>query len=181
MEVKWTLHDCWAFTGHCAHFTIAKCDKWKTKCQSCPQKHRYPSSRLADNSEDNFERKKKAFTGVKNMTLITPSHWLADLVRQSFLSEYPVEVVHNTIDTGIFKPTESDFREKRGLLDKTVILGVASAWDDSKGLSDFIKLSEMLSDKYKIVLVGLSEKQIKEMPNRILAISRTNSRRTFLN
>ena len=94
----------------------------------------------------NFERKRRAFTGVKNMTLITPSKWLADLTRQSFLKEYPVEVHYNTIDTSIFKPTPSDFRERYGLQDKIIVLGVANVWEDRKGLFDFYKLAEMLDD-----------------------------------
>ena len=123
----------------------------------------------------NFKRKRKAFTGVKNMTLITPSKWLADLTRQSFLKEYPVEVHYNTIDTSIFKPTPSDFRERYGLQDKIIVLGVANVWEDRKGLFDFYKLAEMLDDRYVIVLVGLSEKQIKNLPKNIKGIQRTNS------
>ena len=169
MQVKWTLHDCWAFTGHCAYFTIANCDKWTEKCEKCPQRKKYPRS-IMDNSKSNFERKKKAFTGVENMTLITPSKWLADLVKQSFLKEYPVEVRYNTIDTEIFKPTPSDFRERY-----KIVLGVASVWDERKGLDDFVKLSEMLDDNYKVVLVGVSEKQKKRLPENVLAITRTNS------
>lgn len=175
MQVKWTLHDCWAFTGHCSHFTVSKCNRWKTTCHDCPQKKRYPSSYVNDNSYQNFEQKKAAFTGVQRMTLITPSKWLADLVKQSFLKEYPVEVVYNTIDTTVFKPTPSDFRERYRLQDKIIILGVASTWDDRKGLADFIRLSELLDENYKIVLVGVTEKQLKQLPQTILGITRTNS------
>ncbi len=175
MQVKWTLHDCWAFTGHCTHFMVEKCEKWKTHCAECVQKQRYPSSLLKDNCQNNFDRKKAAFTGVKNLKLITPSQWLADLVKQSFLREYPVEVHHNTIDTSVFKPTPSDFRNQYHLQGKKVILGVASAWGERKGLNDFIKLSEMIDDRYAIVLVGLNEKQIKRIPEKIIAIGRTNN------
>lgn len=177
MQVKWTLHDCWAFTGHCAHFTFAKCEKWKTGCFSCPEKGSYPASALADNSRHNYERKKNAFTGVKNMTLIVPSRWLAALVGESFLGEYPVEVRYNTIDTTIFKPTPGDFREKHGLEDKKIILGVASVWTDRKGLGDFLELRKLLDDRYAIVLVGLSEQQIKDLPRGILGITRTHDAR----
>lgn len=172
--VKWTLHDCWAFTGHCTHFTVANCEKWQAHCQQCPQLNRYPAS-IRDNSATNFDRKKAAFTGVKNMTLITPSKWLANLVKQSFLKDYPIEVVYNTIDKTIFKPTPSDFRQKYGLENKKIILGVASTWDEHKGLNDFIKLSQMLDDKYAVVLVGLTEKQIKALPKQIKGLKRTNN------
>ncbi len=177
MQVKWTLHDCWAFTGHCSYFTLVKCEQWRTHCSYCSQKARYPSSILKDNCKNNFDRKKAAFTGVENMTLITPSQWLADLVKQSFLGEYPVEVHYNTIDTQVFKPTESDFRESRGLKDKKIVLGVASVWDERKGLGDFIKLSELLDDRFAIVLIGLTKKQIGQIPERIIALTRTNSTR----
>lgn len=160
MQVKWTLHDCWAFTGHCSY---------------CSQLRRYPACFAMSSVSKNFERKRKAFTGVKNMTLITPSKWLADLTRQSFLKEYPVEVHYNTIDTSTFKPTPSDFRERYGLKDKFIVLGVANVWEDRKGLFDFYKLAEMLDDRYAIVLVGLSEKQIKNLPKNIKGIQRTNS------
>lgn len=160
MQVKWTLHDCWAFTGHCSY---------------CSQLRRYPACFAMSNVGKNFERKRKAFTNVKNMTIITPSKWLADLTRQSFLKEYPVEVHYNTIDTNIFKPTPSDFRERYSLQNKIIVLGVANVWEDRKGLFDFYKLAQMLDDKYAIVLVGLSEKQIKDLPKNIKGIQRTNS------
>lgn len=175
MKVIWTLHDCWAFTGHCAYFTAANCDKWKTQCKCCPQLKSYPTCNFNGNVETNFKRKKSAFTGVKNMTLVTPSKWLAGLVKESFLKDYPVEVINNGIDTSIFKPTPSDFRKRYHIEDKKVLLGVAAVWDERKGLNDFVKLSKMLDDDYKIVLVGLSEKQIKEIPDNIIKISRTNS------
>lgn len=175
MQVKWTLHDCWTFTGHCAYFTMAKCYKWKTHCSQCVQKRSYPGSILCDNSSNNFERKKAAFCGVKNMTLITPSNWLADLVKESFLKEYPVEVIYNEIDKTVFKPTPSDFREKYGLTDKKIVLGVASVWDERKGLWDFFKLRDMLDESYAIVIVGLTKKQLKNLPKNILGISKTNN------
>lgn len=175
MKIKWTLHDCWAFTGHCTYFTVAKCTKWKTHCSHCPQVQRYPASYLFDNSKRNFERKRRAFTGVADMTLITPSQWLADLVKQSFLKEYPVKVEYNKINTTVFKPTPNDFRERYGLQDKKIILGVASIWSPRKGLDDLIKLSQMLDESYAVVLVGLTPKQIKSLPHGILGLTRTNS------
>lgn len=177
MEVKWTLHDCWAFTGHCSHFTFVQCFKWRTACEKCIQKNRYPASSLVDNSKDNFSRKKRAFTGVKNLSIITPSRWLADIVKQSFLKEYPVEVVYNKIDTTIFQPTPSDFRERFRLTDKKILLGVASSWNDRKGLYDFYRLADMLDDRYAIVLVGLSDKQMQKLPKNIIGIKCTNGQK----
>lgn len=175
MQVKWTLHDCWAFTGHCTYFTVAKCNQWKEECRHCSQLRRYPACIGLSSVRKNFERKRRAFTGVKNLTLITPSNWLADLTRQSFLKGYPVEVHYNTIDTNIFKPTLSDFRKRYGLEDKIIVLGVANVWEERKGLGDFYKLAKMLDDSYVIVLVGLSKKQMKRLPANIVGITRTNN------
>lgn len=175
MEVKWTLHDCWAFTGHCSYFTLAKCEKWKKHCEKCPQPRKYPARLLFDNCKKNFDRKRNAFCGVKNMELITPSKWLSELVKESFLKEYSVEVKYNTIDTDIFKPTDSNFRQKNGLNEKVILLGVATPWDERKGLEDFLWLANHLDDKYKIVLVGLTPKQISSLPTNIMGLQRTNN------
>jgi glycosyltransferase involved in cell wall biosynthesis len=111
------------------------------------------------------------------MTLITPSHWLADLVEQSFLKQYPIQVVHNTVNTHVFQPTEGDVRKRYGLESKKLVLGVASAWSRSKGLYDFIELSRLLPESYQIVLVGITPSLLKELPANILAIDRTNDTR----
>ncbi len=177
MQVKWTLHDCWAFTGHCAYFSYVNCNKWQTECGNCPQKDQYPKTSILDSSRNNFIDKEKLFTGIKNMTLITPSKWLANLVRQSFLSEYPVEVVYNRIDTAVFKHTPSDFKERYGLRGKTVVLGVASVWERRKGLDDFIKLSKSLGEEYAVVLVGVDDAQKTSLPPNVIGIKRTNSPR----
>lgn len=174
-KILWTLHDCWAFTGHCAYFDFAGCGKWKTGCGHCPQKGSYPASILRDNSRRNYEAKKRLFTGIPNLTLTVPSYWLESRVRQSFLKEYPVEVVYNTINREIFKPTPGNFRERHGLVGKTILLGVASVWDERKGLKDFTALSELLDDSCKIVLIGLRQDQIDALPPAILGLPRTNS------
>ena len=177
MQVKWTLHDCWAFTGHCAYFSRCGCEKWKKGCYGCPEKGSYPNSLLLDNSRRGYMKKKQTFTGVENMRLIVPSRWLETLVSQSFLACYPVEVCRNTIDTDVFKPTPGDFRERQGLRNKKIILGVASVWDRRKGLDDFLELRKLLDERYAIVLVGLTDQQIKGLPAGILGISRTHDAR----
>lgn len=111
------------------------------------------------------------------MKLITPSQWLADLVKKSFLKEYPIQVIHNKIDTNIFKPTSSNFREKYGLEDKFIVLGVAGMWSERKGLYDFYKLAQMLDNSYAIVLVGLTQKQIRDLPKKIRGIARLNNQK----
>ncbi len=175
MQVKWCLHDCWAFTGHCPHFVLVNCEKWKTQCFNCPKRAGYPKSLLFDRSKKNYQRKKELFTGIPNMTLRVPTHWLGNFVKDSFLKEYPIEVVPPKVDTEIFRPRESDFRARHGLEDKKILLGAATAWGASKGLADFVELAGMLPDEYKIVLVGLTSEQMEGLPKSILALPRTNN------
>lgn len=174
IPVVWTLHDCWAFTGHCVYYSFAGCQRWRTLCHDCPQKKEYPNSWLIDSSEQNYRDKLHSFTSLKNLVLVPVSEWLADEVRQSFLKNYPIRVIHNGIDTDVFTPMHVN-KSKLGLDDKFVVLGVASVWSPRKGLADFIKLRKKLSDNYLIVLIGLNEKQIKSLPKGILGIRRTNS------
>ena len=171
IKVVWTLHDCWTFTGHCTYFDMIRCDKWEKECYNCPQLNTYPISYI-DNSKWNYKKKKELFIGL-DMTIITPSEWLANLVKKSFLKEYEIKVINNGIDTNIFKPRNSDFRIKYNLENKKIILGVASEWTERKGLNDFIKLSNIIDNSTKIVLVGLNNKQIKQMPKNIIALART--------
>ena len=173
-KILWTLHDCWAFTGHCAYFDFACCDRWKTGCHDCPQKSAYPASLGRDGSQSNYRKKKALFTGIPGLKLIVPSYWLEKRVKQSFLKDYPVEVVYNAIDRNVFRPAPGDFRKKHGLEGKTILLGVASVWDARKGLQDFLELAPMLEDGYQIVLIGLTEEQIAALPENILGLPRTN-------
>lgn len=173
--VVWTLHDCWSFTGHCAYFDYAGCEKWKSGCYNCPEKKSYPSSLIIDNSQENYKEKRELFNGVNNLTIITPSKWLAEMVEESFLNEYPVKVINNGIDLDIFKSSNSKFRDNYNLNDKFIILGVASIWERRKGLQYFKELSNTISDDEVIVLVGVSKNQIRDLPQNIIAMERTNN------
>lgn len=174
-EIRWTLHDCWSFTGHCAYFDAVRCEKWKTGCHSCPQKKSYPASLLKDNSRENYRRKKELFTGIPNLSLIVPSKWLEKRVKQSFLGEYPVTVCYNEVNREVFKPTPGTLRQTYGLENKKILLGVASVWDARKGLEDFAALAGLMDDSFRCVLIGLSEKQVKSLPEKILGLGRTKS------
>lgn len=173
-KVVWTLHDCWSFTGHCTHFQVPHCDKWQTECGKCIRSKDYPKA-IFSHAKRNFKRKKQTFCGVPNLTIVTPSKWLAELVKQSFLKEYPVQVINNGIDLTVFKPTASDFKEKYGLQNKKVILGVANVWEKRKGFDDFLELAKLISDDYRIVLVGVTDEQLKKLPPNVIGIKRTNS------
>lgn len=178
--VVWIFHDCWAMTGHCAYFDYVGCNKWRTQCETCVQKKTYPGSFLLDRSSENYRLKRKFFTSVKNMTIVPVSNWLGDIVSQSFLQNYPLKVIQNGIDLEQFSPrTNQDImvmKDKLGLSKYSVVLlGVASTWDQRKGLCDFVQLYGMIPSEWKIVLVGLSKAQIKKLPAGIIGIERTEN------
>jgi len=174
--VIYTLHDCWSFTGHCSYFDFVDCDRWKTGCFDCPSKKAYPASWFIDRSKTNYAEKQVIFNGVDNLTIVTPSEWLAKLVKQSFLSGYPIQVINNGVNTSVFRPiVSSDIREKYGIGDKKMILGVAYIWSHRKGLNEFIELSKLIPDNYVIFLVGLSSGQIAQLPPNIKGIARTEN------
>lgn len=178
--VVWTLHDCWPWTGHCAYYTYNQCDRWKTGCRSCPGLDSYPKS-FHDGSKRNYAKKRDTFMGVENLVLVPVSNWLANDLRESFLKDYPVHVIHNGINLNVFKPSHNKtISSKLGLDGKKIILGVASVWEKRKGLDEFRKLRSLLSDEYTIVLVGLSEKQVKELPQGIIGITRTNNQQELV-
>lgn len=176
IKVVWTLHDCWTFTGHCPHYDMIGCNRWKTGCSHCPQKREYPQGRL-DTSRIMYSLKKKWFCGIDDMTLVTPSKWLAAQVGESFLASYPVRVIPNGIDLSVFHPTDSGFRSKYGIpAEKKIILGVAFAWSDRKGLDVIIEMARRLPEKeYQIVLVGTDEKTEKLLPESVIAVRRTQN------
>lgn len=173
IPVVWTLHDCWSFTGHCAYFDIANCDKWLNGCSRCPLKGMYPASNFLDNSQDNYRLKRKAFTSVDNMHIVTVSRWLKNVVEQSFLDKFPAYVIHN----GIEMPSLPSRRVKR----ERLILGAASKWDARKGLNIFLELRKRIPSDIRMALIGLSPSQIRSLPAGIDGIERINERNILNN
>jgi glycosyltransferase involved in cell wall biosynthesis len=174
IPVLWTLFDCWAFTGHCTYFDNIQCEKWKTQCFKCPNLSDYPAA-WTDNSGKNFKRKKELFTKNRNLHLLVHSKWLEGLVKQSFLSDIPVQVTPSAIDLDIFKPVKSTIQEKYGLKGKKIILGCASIWVERKGLVDIIQLNHLISDEYSIVVIGVNKEQKSKLPENITGIERTEN------
>ena len=171
VPVVWTLHDCWSMTGHCAQFEQYGCDKWKTQCHDCQYvKQEYPRS-FIDRSKRNFELKKKCFTSVENMTIVPVSHWLENIVKQSFLAKYPIKVIHNGVDLTSFRPSEASGEISSS--QRFTILGVASTWDNDKGIKEFVKLSENLD--YQVIMVGVKDDLKEKLPKSIKTVAHTNS------
>lgn len=178
VPVVWTLHDCWPFTGHCSYFYMTNCEKWMPEnggCHHCEIKHHYPRSIWKDASQSNYQLKRSAFCGVEKMIIVPVSDWLRGLVQKSYLKEYEIRVVRNGVDINTFKPCESDLKNRLGIEGKTVLLGVATSWTNRKGIKDYYRLSEVLPEHYQIIMLGLTHKQIEQLPAKILGIPRISS------
>lgn len=174
--VVWTLHDCWAFTGRCSHFENYGCERWKTGCYDCGNNKVFPVTYFFDHSKQMWKDKLDLFTSLPNMTIVTPSEWLAKYVKQSFLGKYPVHVIHNGININNFCIQTAKSSYLKVANGKKIILGVASSWTKWKGIEDIYLLNKMIDkDRFVIALVGLNSRQLKEAPKDIIAIGRTNN------
>ena len=177
IPVVWTVHDCWLYTGHCYHYASVGCDKWKTQCENCPQKRAFPTSVFLDRSKQNFIDKKKAFNSLPDLTVVTVSEWMKEEMSHSFLKDCRFQVIHNGIDLDVFdvQPDDKAVREKYGLGDRKIILGLASIWCKEKGWDDFVQMSQMLNEDEVIVMVGVNEKQMEQLPKGVVGIRRTEN------
>lgn len=171
IPVVWTLHDCWSMTGQCTHFVGANCEKWKTGCHDC-EMLKYAYKTYVDRSDKNWQLKNNMFNLVKNMTIVPVSGWLESVVKESYLKNYPTQVIHNGINLDLFKPADCA-RGEIGLDDRFTLLGVSSDWSDDKGLNEFIELSK--DPDYQVVLIGVQDALIGKLPKEIKAIKRTNN------
>ncbi|MDN5372925.1 MAG: putative colanic acid biosynthesis glycosyltransferase [Carnobacterium sp.] len=174
IPVFWTLHDCWPFSPHSAYIDYMKDGSLPHKSNREDLKE-YPKSILKNNSSYNYIKKEKIFTSLKNLTIICPSFWLAEMVKNSFLNIYDIKIINNGIDLNQFTPTESNFREIYSLKHKKIILGVASVWEERKGLKFFNNLADDLNSSYKIMLVGINKSDQKKVNSKILALDKTNN------
>lgn len=179
IQVVWTVHDCWLYTGHCYYYSKAGCDRWKTGCGKCPQQHMFPASLLADRSEQNFRDKREAFCSMPHdrMTIVPVSDWIRSEMEHSFLCGYRFQTIHNGIDTSVFTvyPKDTELLQRYGITAEHIILGVAGIWSDEKGFGDLMKLSGKLGKDEVIVMVGLDSRQMKTLPSNVIGIHRTEN------
>ncbi len=175
-KIVWTLHDCWEFTGHCSHFDYIGCNKWLSECNNCPQKKSYPASFIFDRSRKNFQDKKHYFLLPEKISVVTVSNWLGEKAKASFLKKYPIQTIYNGVNIEKFHPVDTEVVVKKYGIEKyKVLLGVASGWNQRKGLDDFCKLAKIIPDDMRIMLVGLTEKQSLGLPEKIIPVQRTES------
>jgi glycosyltransferase involved in cell wall biosynthesis len=130
--IVWTLHDMWPFTGGC-HYSQT-CDRYTQSCGACPKLN---SKLDSDLSRWVWQRKARSWQNL-NLTIVTPSHWLAECARASSLFRgLRVEVIPNSLDTCIYQPTDKQLARKQlGLpQDKQIILfgAILATHDRRKG------------------------------------------------
>ena len=176
IPVIFTMHDCWSFTGRCANFDCVHCDKWKVGCGNCKHKNVYPLTRLFDNSKKQWQKKKKMFVG-HNITFVTPSNYLANLAKQSFLKDENIHTINNGIDMSIFSNKITDIDLPKEIdINKRILLSIAYPFTKEKGLEDINRLQSMIDeDKYQIVVVGVEED--KKTVDGIIRIPPTTDKR----
>ena len=179
IPVVWTLHDCWPFTGHCAYYDAAECEQWKTECKNCPQQLNYPVCIGLDGSARNYRRKKALFNMPEQIRFAAPCHWMKQQLEKSFLKKYPAAVIVNGIDTDTFKPAESDLREQWHIGNRKLVLGIASEWDERKGLSYLLEAAKQLGSDYIFAIIGLSESQTAVLPENAMAVPSTHDARVL--
>ena len=171
--IVWTLHDCWAFTGFCAHYSYPYCDKWKTGCYNCQFLYKYPHTYFIDKSKQNYHKKQRVFNGVNKLTIVSPCYWLKNELKDSFLSKYTVEVIHNGIDLSVFRPVNSTFKELRDI--KKMMIAVASPWNESKGLNYLNRIANAISgSEWKLVIVGKLDDHRIEKNDNVISVPHTN-------
>lgn len=172
--VVWTLHDCWAYTGHCPHYTSAKCTKWVSGCYDCPNLKKYPAS-FFDNSKANYRRKSYYFNKIKNLTIVSVSNWLSKEIHKSFLKKNRIVTISNGVDISMFRPIDSDVREKYGIGSCFLVIAVATWWTEGKGFGDFMQLANIVDKDVKLIMVGVSNNQMNSLPRNIIGIQRTEN------
>lgn len=174
IPVVWTFHDCWPFTGHCCYFDDYRCEKWKEGCERCPAWGEYKIL-LGDRSRKNWEEKRTLFSGLEKCVLVSPSQWLADFFPHSFLKQYPAKVIHNGIDTQVFRPTKNSVKKELGIEGRKMVLGIVPDLEGPKGGKYLVELAKRLGEEYAVVLLSLQCKE--KLPANVYVLPRTNNTR----
>jgi len=180
VPVVWTFHDTRTITARCASFEEDQCFQWQNGCRKCTPNAILSKSKI-NSVRLQWKLKRKWFNNINNLTIVTPSQWLADHVKNSFLKDKPLKVINNGIDTTEFsKPVDIQIPVLDGIKDK-IILGVAVGWAPRKGLDSMIWMSKHLPEGYQIVLVGgIQPDQVKKIPENIICLPRTNSKEELI-
>ena len=172
-KTVWTMHDCWLYTGYCPHYTYARCSQWQTECRSCVLRKEY--SWFFDHCRENYQRKKKALTGIKDLTVVTPSEWLKKETEKSFLHNCEILKINNGIDLNLFRilPEKEEWQKS----DQKMILCVGLPFTERKGIHDVLELSRILPEEYQIVVIGAED---RKYPDNVIPVTRTENQQKLV-
>lgn len=170
-----TLHDCWFFTGKCCNYSVDNCFKWHTECSNCPRIHKDNPSWLFDRTKTMYKNKKEWFGKIPRLAVVGVSDWVTSEAQKSFLASAKILTrIYNWVDMDVFEPVNTDgLRHSLGLENKFIILGVASDWNNAKGLDKFIEIADAISIDMAIVLIG-NIKGTQELPQNIIHLKETH-------
>ena len=161
-----TLHDQWYFTGIC-HYS-SDCEKYRTQCEHCPML----KGHVMDLARRVFDRKRAMYED-RNLTFVGCSRWMADMARQSRLTQgHTVTNIPNAIDADVFKPMDKAAARQRHHLpaDKKLILfGAQRITDERKGFRFLTEACEhiamhhpTLPKQLGVVVLGGDAQSVKE-------------------
>lgn len=176
VRVIWTMHDCWLMTGHCGFYVDMGCSKWQQGCKDCQHYDVYPHSKYND-AVYKINLKRELLSPLIKRLILTPvSTWLAHELSKSYLKDFRYKIIANGVNIDVFRPIIDDsIRSRYGIPEGRIILAAGTAWGRIKGLYDFYKLSYLLQDNEHIVLIGVSDEVLNEMPPSIIGIRRTDN------
>lgn len=173
-----TLHCEFMYTGKCGH--SINCTKWQSECRQCPHLREYPISLFFDHTRHMFMQKKELLENMENLIVVTPSLWLAERTKNSFLKNKDIHIIHNGIDTDVFYPQDTDaLRKKHNIQnDEKVVLALApNLMSENKGGKYVVQLAEkMLRHKVKFILIGVDE-ELETSEKNIIVLGRIYDRK----
>ena len=174
-----TLHDCWYFTGKCSHYVSSGCLKWMDGCGKCPQLKEKVASLFFDRTGTVLRERTEQIMSIPNITLVGCSKWIASEAKKSRLSTVNTDVVYNGVNTSIFKPHENNFRERYGLEEMFIILGMADKWGAQENQEYVKRISQNCDEKTRIVIVGGNDhhKEVLSKYDNILVLGYINDRK----
>lgn len=175
IKVVWTFHDCWPFTGRCAHFDFCGCQKWKTYCHDCSFKNMYPKSFFLDKSKKYYSIKKRMINALNDIVIVSPSFWMDNLLTESFLGNKKHLCIYNGID-----PLASSFdRLETKRINayvctnkyKKIVFSAAYPFSKKKGIDYILKLAnDSRLQNVLFLIAGLSGKQNNNLPANVLSL-----------
>ena len=166
IPVMMTLHDCWFFTGKCYHFLDNGCDRWLTRCHSCPKRKAEIQSLLCDSSSKVFEKKKSMYSSV-DLHVVGCSKWVTDCAKQSPLFQgASFHQIYNGADINIFSDNGEDLRGELSVDNEFVVMTMANKWFDPKNENARKAILSYVKEKNcRLLIVGCSNERLGAYPD----------------